>query len=119
MSSLNICLYKEVDKKDTGYILKTIESLDCSLIGVCVIIWTLFLVRTMKSLFQDKKIEIFTCPQSNGTRSQARYFHSPENHTVTEHIKRVDNHQMIITAKYGSYHFSRVIEKSNLTNISL
>ena len=38
MGSHNICLYEEVDKKYTGCILKTMESLDCSLIGVCAVI---------------------------------------------------------------------------------
>ena len=31
-------LYKEVDKKYTGYNLKTMELLDCGFIGVCAII---------------------------------------------------------------------------------
>ena len=34
----NICLYKEVYKKYTGFNLKTSELLDCALIGVCVVI---------------------------------------------------------------------------------
>ena len=38
MSTHNICLYKEVDKKYTGCNLKTAELLDCALIGVCVVI---------------------------------------------------------------------------------
>ena len=38
MGTHNICLYKEVDKKYTGYNLKTMELLDCALIGVCVVI---------------------------------------------------------------------------------
>ena len=38
MGSHNIWLYKEVDKKYTGCILKTTESLDCSLIGVYAVI---------------------------------------------------------------------------------
>ena len=33
-----LCLYKEVDKKYTGYNLKTMELLDCALIGVCAVI---------------------------------------------------------------------------------
>ena len=36
----NICLYKEVDKKYIGSILKTTELLDCALIGICVVIWS-------------------------------------------------------------------------------
>ena len=48
MSTHNIFLYKEVDKKYTGYNLKTTELLHCALIGVCVVIrlntviWKLF-----------------------------------------------------------------------------
>ena len=38
MSTLNICLYEEVDKKYTGHNLKTTELLDCALIGVCAVI---------------------------------------------------------------------------------
>ena len=38
MGSHNICIYEEVDKKYTGCILKTMESLDCALIGVCAVI---------------------------------------------------------------------------------
>ena len=34
----NICLYKEVDKKYTGCILKTTELLDCAFTGVCAVI---------------------------------------------------------------------------------
>ena len=38
MGTHNICLYKEVHKKYTGCNLKTMELLDCSLIGVFVVI---------------------------------------------------------------------------------
>ena len=38
MSNHNICLYKEVKKKCTGCNLKTMEFLDCALIGVCAVI---------------------------------------------------------------------------------
>ena len=38
MSTHNICLYKEVDKKYTACNLKTMKSLDCVLIGVCAVI---------------------------------------------------------------------------------
>ena len=38
MSTHNICLYKEVKKKYTGCNLKTMEFLDCALIGVCAVI---------------------------------------------------------------------------------
>ena len=38
MGTHNICLYKEVDKKYTGYNLKTMELLDSALIGVCAVI---------------------------------------------------------------------------------
>ena len=38
MGTHNICLYKEADKKYTGCNLKTMELLDCVLIGVYVLI---------------------------------------------------------------------------------
>ena len=38
MSTHNLCLYKEVDIKYTGCNLKTMELLDCALIGVCAVI---------------------------------------------------------------------------------
>ena len=38
MGTHNICLYKEADKKYTGCNLKTMEWLDCVLIGVCAVI---------------------------------------------------------------------------------
>ena len=38
MGTLNICLYKEVDKKYTGSNLKTKELRDCALVVVCGII---------------------------------------------------------------------------------
>ena len=38
MSTYNICIYKEVDIKYTGCNLKTMELLDCALIGVCAVI---------------------------------------------------------------------------------
>ena len=39
----NICLPKEVDKKYTGCNLKTMELLDCTLIGVCAVITAKYL----------------------------------------------------------------------------
>ena len=38
MSTYNICLHKEVDKKYTSCNLKTTKSLDCVLIGICAVI---------------------------------------------------------------------------------
>ena len=38
MSTHNICLHKEVDKKFTDYNLRITELLDCALIGVCAVI---------------------------------------------------------------------------------
>ena len=38
MSTHNICLYDKVDKKYTGCNMKTMELLDCALIGVCAVI---------------------------------------------------------------------------------
>ena len=47
MGTHNICLYREVDKKNTGFNLKTTEFLDCALIEVCAVIrsTTVFVVR--------------------------------------------------------------------------
>ena len=68
MSTHNICLYKEVDIKYTGCNLKTMELLDCALIGVCAVIrsntvvWYVdfdqggqedFLVQGHRSYFSD------------------------------------------------------------------
>ena len=38
MGTHNICFYKEVDKKYAGCNLKTMELLECALIGVCAVI---------------------------------------------------------------------------------
>ena len=38
MGTHNICLYKVVDKKYTSCDLKTMELLDCALIGACAVI---------------------------------------------------------------------------------
>ena len=38
METDNICIYKEVDKKSTGFNLKTTKLLDCALIGACAVI---------------------------------------------------------------------------------
>ena len=38
MDTHSICFYKEVDKKYIGYNLKTMELLDCALIGLCAVI---------------------------------------------------------------------------------
>ena len=38
MDTHNICLYEEADTKYTGCNLKTMELLDCVLIGVCAVI---------------------------------------------------------------------------------
>ena len=38
MGTHNICFYKEVDKKYTGCNLKTMELLNCALIGICAVI---------------------------------------------------------------------------------
>ena len=47
MSTHNICLYKEVDKKYTGCNLKTTELLDYALIGVCVVIRSNMVIKTV------------------------------------------------------------------------
>ena len=38
MRTHNICLYKKVNKKNTGCNLKTTEFHECALIGVCAVI---------------------------------------------------------------------------------
>ena len=52
MSTHNICLYKEVDKKYTGCNLKTTELLDCAPIGVCAVIRS-NTVFTVNPLYND------------------------------------------------------------------
>ena len=72
MGTHNICLYKEVDKKVTGYNLKTMELLDCALIGVCAVIrsntvyrkdryWVLVRSAFLGGLLMSTHI-IFVCP---------------------------------------------------------
>ena len=53
MSTHNICLYKEVDKKYTDYNLRTTELLDCVLIGVCVVITSNTVCLNIFCIFQD------------------------------------------------------------------
>ena len=55
MGTHNIRLYKEVDKKYTGYNLKTMELLDCALIGVCAVIR----LNTVLFFFKQKNMDIF------------------------------------------------------------
>ena len=45
MSTHNICLYKEADRKYTGCHLKTTELLGCALIGVCAVIRSNLVVK--------------------------------------------------------------------------
>ena len=52
MSTHNICLYKEVDKK-VPVIFKTMKSLDCALIGVCAVIRS-------NTVYSCIHIEVFT-----------------------------------------------------------
>ena len=49
METDNICIYKEVDKKSTGFNLKTTEFLDCALIGACAVVrWnTVFICKNV------------------------------------------------------------------------
>ena len=56
MSTHNIYLYKEVERKYTCCNLKTTELLDCALIGVCVVIRsnTVFLYRALSKV--DEKV---------------------------------------------------------------
>ena len=56
MSTHNICLYKEVKKKYIGCNLKTMEFLDCALIGVCAVIRSNTVYGALAvSLVQDHK----------------------------------------------------------------
>ena len=52
-----ICLYKEVDKKYTGYNLKILELLDCAFIGVCAVIRLTMVIITTG---QEPNEEIFS-----------------------------------------------------------
>ena len=72
MSTHNICLYKEVKKKYIGCNLKTMEFLDCALIGVCAVIRSntvlcmcndLILSSSSESNTQDELLNI-SCPSS-------------------------------------------------------
>ena len=57
MSTNNICLYKEVDKKYTCCILKTTELLDCALIGICAVIRSNTVRMTLESNEHSHKTE--------------------------------------------------------------
>ena len=57
LSTHNICLYKEVKKKNTGCNLKTMEFLDCALIRVCVVIRS----NTVISAISASKCILFEC----------------------------------------------------------
>ena len=67
MSTHNICIYKEVDKKYTGCNLKTTELLDCALIEICVVI-TLNMVcdDTQGTYFTLGKEQVLSVPYENG-----------------------------------------------------
>ena len=72
MGSHNICLYEEVDKKYTGCILKTTESLDCSLIEVCAVI------RSNKVTQMHVATPTFaTCSLKGQTRDKLNRFFFP------------------------------------------
>ena len=58
MGTHNICLYKEVDKKYTGYNLKTMELLDCVLIGVCAVIRS-NMVCQLKISYSHSLVEVY------------------------------------------------------------
>ena len=51
MSTHNICLYEEVDKKYTGCNLKITELLDCALIGVCAVIRSNTVVNSVYGIY--------------------------------------------------------------------
>ena len=63
MSTHNICLYKEVDKKYTGCNLKTTELLDCALIGMCAVIRsnTVFLLCISQADESVRFMELIRC----------------------------------------------------------
>ena len=63
MSTHNICLYEEVDKKYTGCILKTEELLDCALIGVCAVIIsnTVVLFVSIDGCFREVALYVAVC----------------------------------------------------------
>ena len=61
MSTHNICLSKEVNKKYNGYNRKTAELIDCALIGACVVIrsntmYFLILAAPCENVFADMQI---------------------------------------------------------------
>ena len=82
MVTHNICLYKEVDKKYTGYNLKTMELLDCALIGVCAVIRSNTVLVVLFGLFGATVFDLITAqtpisPQSSNFlvfRLQIIYF---------------------------------------------
>ena len=61
MGTHNICLYTEVDKNYTGCNLKTMELLDCALIGVCAVIR----LNTVCFCGETRKISTFWLKKSN------------------------------------------------------
>ena len=67
MGNLNICLYKEVDKKYTSCDLKTMELLNCALIVVCAVV---------RSNAVNNWSEM---PISTGLQTVARYLSSAAN----------------------------------------
>ena len=51
MGTHNICLYKKVDKKYTGCNLKTMEFLDCVLIGTSAVIRSSTVIVVLISVY--------------------------------------------------------------------
>ena len=56
MRTHNICLYKNVNKKYTGYKLKTTEFHECALIGVCAVIRSNTVFVTF--LYPESKVHV-------------------------------------------------------------
>ena len=65
MSTNNICLYKQVDKKYTCCILKTTELLDCALIEICAVIRS-----NTVSVISNEAVSQKPCVAINGVQQQ-------------------------------------------------
>ena len=78
MGTYNICIYKVLDKKYIGCNLKTTESLDCALIGVCAVIRSntvspkLIIASKMMNFF--KQCSVTSDAADHGIRSVSSLF---------------------------------------------
>ena len=81
MGTHNICLYKEVDKNYTGCNLKTMQLLDCALIGVCAVIrWNMVVkkvsyekLKNPSSLIRTYAVHLPYLPQILGHLNSLAY----------------------------------------------